>query len=456
MGMGVPVWAVETKGQGDSGSPNVEISMDGEINGTVPPALPNDLWRDILGLLNWQGLSRAMRLNTTVYSLGTTPQAWEPHLESLTTDQLTQLDAAHPALRQVTTRERSYRMTAYAGGGTEIATTESQPSTAVRLFNGRGLGLDQAGNLYITDVSLQKVLRVNAIDETIDVIAGTGREHYKGDGRLATKTKFQHPWGVAVDQTGNVYIADYGSHKVLKVNAIDGILTTIAGTGESGYNGDGQPATEARLDEPRGVAVDKAGNVYIVESENARIRKVNAADGRISTYAGGGNEPIDGTGQLANTVSLQFPWGMALDDTGNLYITEFERHQVLKIDGDGVLTIVAGTGRHDYSGDGQRATAATLNFPRGLAVDPGGNLYIADSENNRIRKVNAADGIISTVAGSGPTGSTASATSTPIGLDAMNTQLVKPQGVAVDKDGYVYFTEYSDERVRRFRPRPNR
>ena len=218
------------------------------------------------------------------------------------------------------------------------------------------------------------------------------------DGGPATSAMLYDAAGVAADCAGTVYIADTGDSIVRKVTP-DGIITTVAGFGPYGYSGDGGPARAAQLSYPYGLALDSTGNLYIMDTGNDRVRKV-ALDGTISTVAGNGTDGFGGNGGPASGAQFHYPIGIALDAGGNLYIADSGNNRIRKIARDGTVSTVAGNGTAGYSGDNGPATSAELAAPRGVAVDAAGNLYIADSNNSRIRKV-ALDGTISTVAGNG-------------------------------------------------------
>ncbi len=275
---------------------------------------------------------------------------------------------------------------------------------------------------------------------TITTVAGDGRRGYFGDGVPAAQAQLDTPWGVAVDGSGNLYIADRDNHRIRKVDAA-GVITTVAGNGAEGYGGDGGPAAQARLYLPQGVAADGSGNLYIADRHNHRIRKVDAA-GVITTVAGNGAEGYGGDGGPAAQARLYLPHGVAVDGSGNLYIADSFNHRIRKVDAAGVITTVAGDGTRGYGGDGGLAAQARLDFPYGVAVDGSGNLYIADGDNNRIRKVDAA-GVITTVAGDGTYGYGGD------GGPAAQAQLSVPYGVAVDGVGNLYIADTFSHRIRK-------
>ncbi len=261
----------------------------------------------------------------------------------------------------------------------------------------------------------------------IKTVAGDGTRSYSGDGGSATSAALDDPLSVAVDSVGNIYIADSVNARIRKVTAATGIITTVAGNGTHGYSGDGGPATNAELDFPTGVAVDSAGNIYIADYDNYRIRKVVASTGVISTMAGTGTYGYSGDGGPATSAELGAPTGVALDTAGNLYIADCFNERIRKVaKTTGIISTVAGDGTIGYSGDGGPATSAEFYYPWGVAVDSAGNIYIADTDNGRNRKVTVSTDIISTVAGDGEYGSSGDG-----GL-ATSAELSSPYGVPVD------------------------
>ena len=321
----------------------------------------------------------------------------------------------------------------YAGGGTN--SSDGIAATGALLQIAGGLAFDRAGNLYIWETGPAKIRKVSP-SGTITTFAGNGTSGFSGDGGPATSASLfagSAVPGLAVDSAGNVYISDSNNQRIRKVNP-QGIITTVAGNGTGGYSGDGGPATSAMLFNPAGIAVDSAGNLYIADASNSRVRKVNL-QGTISTVAGNGNVVYSGDGVAATATAVHEPGGVALDSAGNLYISETSDSRIRRVNTAGIISTIAGDTKktNGFSGDGGPATAATLRGPRGLTVDSAGNLYFADNLNGRIRKVDAA-GIITTFAGNGTntfSGDGGPATAASIGVST---------DVAIDPAGNVYFT----------------
>ena len=278
---------------------------------------------------------------------------------------------------------------------------------------------------------------------TCCLIQGNG---YTGDGGLATAAELNYPMAVAVDAAGNVYIADWQNNRIREVSASTGIIITVAGNGTAGYSGDGGPATSAQLNYPDGVAVDLAGNIFIADSFNNVVREVTFSASRgvqvITTVAGNGSQGYSGDGGPAIGAQLAAPWGLAVDADGNLYIADLGNFRIRMVSATtGNISTVAGNGDIYYNGDGVPATSASMN-PVGVAVDASGNIYIADDFNNLIREVTASTGYISTVAGNGINGF--SGDSGP----ATSAELNMPSGVAVDISGNIYIVDGGNERIR--------
>ena len=333
-------------------------------------------------------------------------------------------------------------ITTVAGGGSVLG--DGAAAVAAQLRSPSGVALDGSGNLYIADENNNRIRKVDAAGR-ISTVAGDGTEGFGGDGGAATAAQLDFPRGVALDGAGNLYIADGNNQRIRKVDAA-GVITTVAGGG-SGL-GDGGAATAARLYYPSGVALDGAGNLYIADATNQRIRKVDAA-GVITTVAGDGTRGFGGDGGAAVAAQLGNPYGVAVDGSGNLYIADWANHRIRKVDAEGVISTVAGDGTEGYSGDGGAAVAAQLYAPFGVALDAAGNLYIADTRNNRIRKVDAA-GSISTVAGGGSgLGDGGAAGFSGDGGPAVAAHLNRPIDVAPDAAGNLYIADTFNNRIRK-------
>ena len=300
-------------------------------------------------------------------------------------------------------------------------------------------GTQPADNIYIADSFNHRIRKVDSAG-VITTVAGTGTAGSLGDGGAAVGAQLNYPRSVALDGAGNLYIADGRNHRIRKVDSA-GVISTVAGNGTEGYSGDGGAAVGAQLNYPFGVALDGADNLYIADFGNNRIRKVDSA-GVISTVAGTGTAGSLGDGGAAVGAQLNYPRSVALDGAGNLYIAEDVNHRIRKMDSAGVISTVAGNGTEGYSGDGGAAVGAQLNEPFGVALDGAGNLYIAEYENQRIRKVDST-GVISTVAGNGTEGYSGD------GGAAVGAQLDSPYGVALDGAGNLYIADMGNHRIRK-------
>ena len=327
-----------------------------------------------------------------------------------------------------------------AGNGTAGYLGDSGPATSAELNGPYGLAIDNAGNLYIADPANNRVRKVALGTGIISTFAGNGTAGYSGDNGPATSAELKVPVGVALDGAGNLYIADEGNSVIRKVNA-SGTITTIAGNNTVGYSGDTGPATSASLYGPTGVAVDSSGNLYIADTGNNRVREVAAATGVITTIAGTGTAGYSGDNGAAVSATLNKPSAVVEGSTGNLYVLDTGNNVVRLVNTTGTITTIAGNGTAGYSGDDGPATSATLHTPYGLNIDSSGNLYIADSANNVVRMVSTA-GIISTIAGNGTPGYSGDNGA------AISATLDNPQGVTVDNQGNVYISDQGNNRVR--------
>lgn len=318
-------------------------------------------------------------------------------------------------------------------------------ATLAQLSVPGGVAVDVSGNLYIADASNQVIRKVDAFG-TITTFAGTsGVSGYSGDGGAAVSAKLNLPYGVGTDPSGNVYIVDMNNSVIRKVNTL-GVISTVAGNGLSGFSGDGFDATNAQLNYPSGIAIDASGNMFISDQGNNRVRKVTSL-GIISTYAGTGLAGYSGDNGPALAADLSAPWGVALDAGGNLYIADMGNHAVRMVDGSLNIYSYAGIGIGGYSGDLGAASAAKLSHPCGVATDGAGNLFISDADNYVVRKVDALH-YITTYAGNGTMGY--SGDGGPALLAQFNTP---PQGgICTDGAGDVFVGDWHNWTVREITP----
>lgn len=300
------------------------------------------------------------------------------------------------------------------------------------------LALDGANNVYICD-QLNHCVRKVTPGGIITTVAGTGVLGSGGDGGPATNARLFGAWGVAADNAGNIYITDQWNYTVRKVNTA-GIITTIAGTtGVDGYSGDGGAATSARFRKPLGIAVDEAGNIYVSDVDNRRIRKIDIF-GTITNYAGNGTPGFSGDGGPATNAQLGYVWCMATDAAGTLYMCDSNR--IRKISPAGIISTIAGNGTAGFSGDGGPASNAVFNMPIGIYVSESGSIIISDSKNYRVRKITP-DGIINTIAGTGIAGYNGD------NIPATSAQLNEPVSVVVDLNDNVFVSDMNNVRVRK-------
>jgi len=326
----------------------------------------------------------------------------------------------------VTAVAQNYTIQTFAGG----ALPENMPGVSASLGAVSGVAIDGAGNVLIGLSDYNMVVRLDKASGKLTRVAGNGVKGYAGDNGPATQAELSGPAGIAIDAAGNLYIADFNNARVRMVS--NGIISTVAGSGVSGYAGDGGPATGAQLNGPNDIAVDKAGNLYVADFYNQAIRQV--ANGTITTFAGNGGFGYAGDGGHATDALLGGPAGIALDPGGNLFIAEAYNSTVRRVT-NGIITTVAGRGVAGFGGDNGPATRASLNEPTGVTVSASGNLYIADYGNHRIRMVPAAGGNITTVAGNGTV--SFSGDNLPVDRAGLGT----PQRVVTDSDGNLYLTD---------------
>jgi len=337
-------------------------------------------------------------------------------------------------------------ITTFAGNGARGYSLPNGPATSAELNLPVAVAVDASGNVYIADAGIDMNAIFEVSNGVIATFAGNGTNGYFGDNGPAASAGLFAPSGVAVDSVGNVYIAESGPINVIR-KVSNGVIATIAGNGTSGYSGDGGAATSAELSGPMGMAAG-AGKVYIADSANNAIRMVSGAN--ISTVAGNGTPSYQGDGGPATSATVNNPEGVALDSANNLYIADTSNSAIRKVTvSTGIITTVAGTITSGFSGDDGPAIGAELDDPDGVAVDAAGNIYIADRFNSRIRMV-LTSGIIVTVAGR--TGQPALVGD---GGPATSALLFFPTGVVLDGSGNVYVTDNQNDAIRKLTPVPS-
>lgn len=327
---------------------------------------------------------------------------------------------------------------AFAGTGQALSSGDGGPALAAGILSPIGITAGPDGTIVIPAPNDNRVRAVNPAG-IITTIAGTGAAGFAGDGGQATFAQLSAAVDAAYDSAGNLYVADRGNHRVRRI-ATDGVITTIAGNGVNAFGGDGGPAVTAALNNPVGVTVDAGGNVYIADELNRRVRKVTPG-GIITTFAGNGAAGSSGDGGPATAASIDDPIDVRTDALGNVFIADHASNRVRRVAPDGIITTIAGNGIVGSTGDGGPATAARLAAPIEITPDAFGNLYIADSANNRVRRVNTA-GIIESVVGTGVAGSTGD------GGPALSARLNGPSGVVLNADGDLFVAERAGNRLR--------
>ena len=330
-----------------------------------------------------------------------------------------------------------------AGSSAYLYRADGMPAQQAQIFLPLDTVVDNAGNYYISDSGNYRIRRVAAGTTIISTVAGNGLQGYSGDGGPATQARVSGPSGLALDGAGNLFFVDSPNHCVRRVDAISGVVTTVAGTPQhSGYTGDNGPALSATLNSPNGLAIDASGNLYIGDTGNNVVREVLATNNYIKTSAGTGVASYNGDNKSATTATLNSPWGLAVGLDGSVYVADLNNHRIRKINASGIISTVAGTGTEGFSGDKGPATAAAVNAPAGVAVDPANNLYISDSGNYRVRKVYANTGTIVTYVGTGDSGSKGD------GGIALDASLYTPYGLHLDQYGNLYIAEFFQNHIR--------
>ncbi|MGP0566984.1 MULTISPECIES: NHL domain-containing protein [unclassified Nitrospina] len=335
-------------------------------------------------------------------------------------------------------------LTNVVGTGVSGYSGDGGPATAATLKVPAGLTFDKEGNLYIADRENHVVRKVDA-NGIITTFAGTGEAGYSGDNGPATKAALNLPSDMTVDHNGNLFISDRSNNVIRKVDR-NGTITTYAGTGNEGYNGDNMPALRTNLDKPFGLAVDKQGNLYIADRGNNRVRKVDADSGLMSTIGGDGGFFFIGDNGPAYRASIAGPTDVAVDDEGNVYVADRNNNRIRKINTLGMIRTVMGTGQQDYNGDAEVARETNLHLPFALTLDNNGDLLVVDRSHYRIRKMYQKGSRVETIAGNGVknfAGDNGPAT---------GANLEFPHGIVVDKHDNVIFADKGHYRIRQVDP----
>ncbi|MCF8721587.1 NHL domain-containing protein [Nitrospina gracilis] len=337
--------------------------------------------------------------------------------------------------------DKNGMLTNVVGTGVSGYSGDNGPASQATLKVPAGLTFDKEGNLYIADRENHVVRKVDT-SGTITTYAGTGEAGYSGDNGPATQAKLNLPSDMAVDGQGNLFISDRSNNVIRKVDR-NGTITTYAGTGNEGYNGDNMPALRTNLDKPFGLAVDKQGNLYIADRGNNRVRKVDAESGLMTTIAGDGGFFFIGDNGPAYRASIAGPTDVAVDDEGNVYIADRNNNRIRKVNALGMIRTVMGTGQQDYNGDAEVARETNLHLPFGVEIDNNGDLLVIDRSHYRIRKMYQKGSRVETVAGNGVknfAGDNGPAT---------GANLEFPHGIVVDKQDNVIFADKGHYRIRK-------
>ncbi len=335
-------------------------------------------------------------------------------------------------------------ITTAVGTGEKGFAGDGGPAKAALLNGPFDVAFDAAGNLYFSDTFNNRIRRVDATSGVISTIAGNGDKGYSGDGGPATAAALNEPYGIVLDRAGNIFIADRLNRRVRRIDAVSGVMTTVAGTGEPAYSGDGGPAARAGLAEPNGLAFDAAQrHLYITDVADNRVRVIDLATDTIATFAGTGTAEHSGDGGKASAAGTFGARAVKVAADGTVYILERQGSSLRSVDpATGIITTIAGTTTRGYGGDGGPALAAVFDAPKEMAIDRDGSLLIVDTENHAIRRIDRATGIVSNLAGGrqGPGGDGGRAGAA--GLD-------RPHGAVVGPDGAIYIGDTNNHRIRK-------
>ena len=329
-----------------------------------------------------------------------------------------------------------------AGTGVAGFSGDGGPGEKGQVSNPYGLVIGPDGALYFCEIDNHRVRRLDLKTNKLSTVAGSGTKGYSGDGGPALKADLNEPYEVRFDKQGNMYFVEMPNHLIRRVDAKTGVISTIAGTGQPGFAGDGGPAVKAQFNRPHSIEFDGHGSLYVADISNHRIRRIDLAKGTIETFSGTGSQDPTPDGANVKGAPLNGPRTLAFDSKGDMFVALREGNSVYRIDmKKKTLHHIAGTGEKGYTGEGGPATKAKLSGPKGISVGPDGGVYIADTESHTIRKIDLKSGIITTVAGDG------SNHDGPDG-DPAKCGMARPHGVFVDSHGVVYIGDSENDRIR--------
>jgi streptogramin lyase len=333
------------------------------------------------------------------------------------------------------------KITTFAGTGAAGFSSDGGPATGAQLDQPFGIVRGPDGALYICDTNNHRIRRVDP-GGAITTVAGSGQKGYAGDGGPALQAQLNEPYEVRFDRAGNLFFVERLNHTVRRVDAKTRIITTVAGTGQAGFTGDGGPAARAMMNQPHSIQFDGRGDLYICDILNHRIRKVEMKTGRITTFAGTGDKKPTPDGAPVAGTPLNGPRAMDFDRRGDLWLALREGNAVYRFDMKaGTIHHIAGTGAKGFTGNGGPAKQATLSGPKGLAIGPNGNVYLADTESHSIRMIDVRKMTLELIAGTGERGDGPE-------TDPLQCRMARPHGVFVDRDGAIFIGDSETHRVR--------